>query len=493
MSTVLRMTDSFTAVKQEERNSEEFEVKNGDLFKSNTSCYLFLDFVGEGSYGKVAKCMNLITAQDVALKIFKTEDDTDTKIEIDMLEVLSVLDPVKTNVVQYFERLKYRGHTCLAFEMLDRNLHQLLKDREYEPLSVSEIRLIAEQLLIALDALRGLGVIHGDLKPENIMLVNHENEPFRVKLIDFGLSCMTSEVTRGMTLQTLGYRAPEVVLGLPITKEIDMWSLGCVLSFLYMASHLFGVCSEYQMVRSIVEVLGQPADDILSAGYFTSIYFKVNQNWDYPKWLLKIYPKTQESIEIDDCRAFVSLLKGLLQMDPKTRITPAKAFRHPFLSMNHLVEEMDTSLYAFASFEKMMVCQTSDELEDDDIPYPKGEDVAAHVSNDNSSLPDRVAAAGVDKGSVGQMLVCKTDDSQEQTLVNEAEEKPKVDGLTATLSLQTQLLLAPMKAMQTCLMEKQLLVQMKRNQLSAKMPPVLIRLRRHLPLMGHLMKMHPSK
>ena len=62
------------------------------------------------------------------------------------------------------------------------------------------------QLLTAFDALKGIGVVHTDLKPDNIMLVNHQDEPFRVKLIDFGLSCTTSEMMHGMKVQPLGYR-----------------------------------------------------------------------------------------------------------------------------------------------------------------------------------------------------------------------------------------------------------------------------------------------
>ncbi len=56
------------------------------------------------------------------------------------------------------------------------------------------------QLLTAFAALKRVGVVHGDLKPDNVMLVNHDNEPFRVKLIDFGLSFRTSEDKRGATI-----------------------------------------------------------------------------------------------------------------------------------------------------------------------------------------------------------------------------------------------------------------------------------------------------
>lgn len=51
----------------------------------------------------------------------------------------------------------------------------------------------------------------------------------------------------------------------------------------------------------------------------------------------------QESIELEDERAFVSLLKCLLQMDPEKRITPEKALQHPFVTMAHLEDELDTS------------------------------------------------------------------------------------------------------------------------------------------------------
>ncbi|KAF7642111.1 hypothetical protein LDENG_00264480, partial [Lucifuga dentata] len=100
-------------------------------------------------------------------------------------------------------------------------------------LSVKEIRPFAKQLLVALSALKSIGIIHSDLKLD-IMLVNHKEEPFRVKLIDFGLACHYKDVEPGKIIQILHYRAPEVLLGLPITEAVDMWALGCTLACLFL-------------------------------------------------------------------------------------------------------------------------------------------------------------------------------------------------------------------------------------------------------------------
>lgn len=62
------------------------------------------------------------------------------------------------------------------------------------------------QLLVALDALEYLGIVHSDIKPDNIMVVNAESEPLRVKLIDFGLAFPTSKIWRGMQIQNESYR-----------------------------------------------------------------------------------------------------------------------------------------------------------------------------------------------------------------------------------------------------------------------------------------------
>ncbi|XP_050932386.1 homeodomain-interacting protein kinase 2-like [Lates calcarifer] len=124
-------------------------------------------------------------------------------------------------------------------------------------------------------------------------------------------------------------------------------------------------------MRRIIDILDQPADHLLCDGMFTKKFFKVVQQGGHYKWQLKtpgeyqqetgtvvtqyensvrsldklltLYPVTQGSTEMEDRRAFVDLLKCLLQVDPGQRISPLQALQHPFITKAHLEEEMDTS------------------------------------------------------------------------------------------------------------------------------------------------------
>ena len=83
--------------------------------------------------------------------------------------------------------------------------------------------------------------MHCDLKPENILL-RHYNKAM-VKIIDFGSSCFSHE--RVYTyIQSRFYRAPEVILGIPYSFEIDMWSFGCVVCELINGMPIFPGASE---------------------------------------------------------------------------------------------------------------------------------------------------------------------------------------------------------------------------------------------------------
>lgn len=59
---------------------------------------------------------------------------------------------------------------------------------------------------MALDALSNINVLHTDIKPDNVMFVNSQDQPLRIKLIDFGLAISRSRVNPGMDLQPTGYR-----------------------------------------------------------------------------------------------------------------------------------------------------------------------------------------------------------------------------------------------------------------------------------------------
>ena len=93
-----------------------------------------------------------------------------------------------------------------------------------------------------------------------------------IKVIDFGSSCFAHE--RIYTyIQSRFYRAPEIILGIPYTTAIDMWSFGCILTELFTGVPLFPGESEQEQLSLIMEVIGLPATDILAQASRKSVFF----------------------------------------------------------------------------------------------------------------------------------------------------------------------------------------------------------------------------
>lgn len=147
----------------------------------------------------------------------------------------------------------FRNHQCLVFEMLSLNLYELLKNTQFVGVSLHLIRKFAKQILKSLQFLArpDVDVIHCDLKPENILLRNPKRSG--VKVIDFGSSCR-SDKRMYPYIQSRFYRSPEVLLGLPYTVAIDMWSLGCILLEMHTGEPLFSGSDQFDQMQKIVKV-----------------------------------------------------------------------------------------------------------------------------------------------------------------------------------------------------------------------------------------------
>uniref|UniRef100_A0AAZ1XVJ9 Protein kinase domain-containing protein n=1 Tax=Oreochromis aureus TaxID=47969 RepID=A0AAZ1XVJ9_OREAU len=187
-------------------------------------------FLGEGGFGVVTRCHNTKNNQIVAIKVNKSDPEIleQAKHEIFILEQLRRLDPDRCNIVEWNGYFLDGERICLNFELLDQSLWDYIGGWNNQGLSIRELRPILHQIANALFHLGSVGIVHADLKPANIMVVNRHESPVKVKLIDFGIACNTSAVITGGTVGTIGYCAPEIMLGTPYDEAIDMWSLGLV-------------------------------------------------------------------------------------------------------------------------------------------------------------------------------------------------------------------------------------------------------------------------
>ncbi|KAG1699776.1 Cyclin-dependent kinase 2 [Phytophthora capsici] len=275
--------------------------------------------IGEGTYGVVYKSRDLKTKEVVALKRIRLETEDDG-IPSTALREISVLRELEhPNIVRLLDCLQEDGKLFLVFEFMDKDLKRFM-EHKLGRLEPAQTKSFLYQLLKGLAFSHSRGIMHRDLKPQNL-LVNNTGE---LKIADFGLARAFSLPIKKYTHEvvTLWYRAPEILLGQEIySPPVDIWSVGVIFAEMVAKKPLFPGDSEIDQLYRIFRTFGTPNE---------ASWPGVTKLRDYaptfPKWRKKdmreLFPLLDESGR--------NLLESMLQYDPSSRISAKEALRHPF-------------------------------------------------------------------------------------------------------------------------------------------------------------------
>ncbi|KAG8366596.1 hypothetical protein BUALT_Bualt17G0096300 [Buddleja alternifolia] len=310
---------------------------------------------GKGVFSTVVRAKDLKAKtgdpEEVAIKIIRN-NETMYKAGMEELVIIKKLvgaDPDnKRHCVRFLSTFKYRNHLCLVFESLHMNLREVLKKFGRNiGLKLTAVRAYAKQLFIALKHLKNCGVLHSDIKPDN-MLVNEAKNV--LKLCDFGNAMFAGKNELTPYLVSRFYRAPEIILGLPYDHPMDIWSVGCCLFELYTGKVLFPGATNNDMLRLHMELKGPFPKKMLRKGAFTDQHFDQDLNFlateEDPvtkkairRLMVNIKPKDFGTLisgspgeDPKMVANFKDLMEKIFMLDPDKRINVSQALSHPFIT-----------------------------------------------------------------------------------------------------------------------------------------------------------------
>jgi serine/threonine-protein kinase len=213
--------------------------------------YEILQLVGRGGMGVLYRARDPILERDVALKMMLVDFSTDpTARERFQREAKAVARLQHRNVVTIHELGEADGTPYIVMEFLSgQDLEHLVKgDR---PLTLAEKLDIAIQLCDGLGYAHEQGIVHRDIKPGNVRVL----EDGTVKILDFGIAkfaAMSSATQTGTIMGTASYMAPEQIMGQPVDGRADLFSAGVLLHELLAGQKPFAGDSPTAVVYQIM-------------------------------------------------------------------------------------------------------------------------------------------------------------------------------------------------------------------------------------------------
>lgn len=349
-----------------ETNDQEYYIASiGETLGPNRE-YLAEASIGRGVFSSVFRCKHVGQKTDFALKFVRAnkmmrkaaEKEVETyrrlaklaaKEDQEGAQYIMLLSPPET--------FEHQGHLCLVFDLLKCDLRTALsKYGQGRGLPLQTVAQYARQLFLALRCLRKIKLIHGDLKPDNVLMTLSKTE---IKLCDFGSAMDVGEAVKTAYLQPRFYRAPEVILGTGYDTQIDLWSAGVTLFELASGKILFTGKTNNSIIRQMLEVSGAFPKKLATSGEFSSKHFNSEgeyllkdpdsitgirdifpmKKYEKPRqpvsgMLDQVFknpppnsdPKTQERL----MPRLADLVTKLLHVAPAERCTPETALAHPF-------------------------------------------------------------------------------------------------------------------------------------------------------------------
>jgi len=196
--------------------------------------YRLLELLGQGGMGTVFKAEHIRMGKLLALKLLGgafARDPAAVALFRAEAQIVSRLSHPHTIAVFDFGEIGEAGFYLAMEYVSGRDLSRLLHD--HGPLGEARALGIAEQVLGSLAEAHGMGVVHRDVKPANVMLTEQRDEGDFVKLLDFGIAKLRAMPRflplEGAILGTPSYLAPEQALGAEVDGRADLYAVGALL------------------------------------------------------------------------------------------------------------------------------------------------------------------------------------------------------------------------------------------------------------------------
>ncbi len=286
----------------------------GSLYHDYTPVYQVI----VGGMSEVWACLDRRSGQLVAVKRLLPHAMKEWRMgrgnRYEAYALRSVRHP---NILEFLEKRYDAGSLCLITEFIPGiNLAHFLNTWQ---LTVSGWVDLALQLLDGIEALHQAGITHGDIKPDNIMLMQCEDGHLQVKLLDFGMALpLGFQWERGdpgddvppEVLATAEYVAPEILMGSAPSAASDLYALGHTIYHCLLGRPAFEHASLQEILHAQVNEIARPISEVRT---------------DVPptlcQWLSWLMEKNNETRPSSATEARAALLKIQNQIEPDTAFT----------------------------------------------------------------------------------------------------------------------------------------------------------------------------
>lgn len=289
----------------------------------------------------------------VSIKITHQKYSSLALREIKILKLLHKHDPYGLfHIVKLLDTfLIHPNFVCQVFEPLEHWTHPIMQiSKCINSHKIEYISAVMHQLLSSICFIHSLGLIHADIKPDNIM---YKEDLSGIRIIDFGNALTQDDLDvhdyQYDTIQSLRYRSPEVLLGRAdqIHSGIDIWSIGCVICEILLGYPLFAKAIDIPSLwKEILDLCGTLPLSLLQGSIHQSIYldslelfckgFGNGQVPHYGVYNSKGFrSKLARILQISDMY-LIDLIARLLDPISQTRISASDALSHPFMRQHHL-------------------------------------------------------------------------------------------------------------------------------------------------------------